>query len=293
MYKKKITNIVLLSIILLLSSCNMSEEEKRRLEEKNIKEFEQFYQEEQDPLFIKYKDSLEKYFSPLEIDLIKRYKNNHENLNSQEDFYYFYRNAFTLKKALSDKLKKHAQKIRALNGRLHPIDWFEELAEGMDIAIVHNNLTYEVFFDYQDFHDHADKTEGSADDDFIRLLEMSYLDHSFFPKWVKPISEYKGCSRLGSGLHYKVLELAQLCNEHNSLFKSQIQRVRKDVINDIFARRIFCSSIQKAVAEINKICNHLAISEVETKLLQKRSEQLLKNKNNMIKFGCVTEDCLN
>ena len=273
-----------------LSGCGMSKKEKRALEEKNISEFSEYHIEE-DSLFTIYKDSLKNYFSPLEIDLIRQYKINHENLRNEEDFYFFYRNARTLKKALSRKFHKNAIRIRKANAQLYSIDWFKELAQGMDIAITHKGLTYEVFFDYMDFRNHAEKTMGDSDDSFIKLLEMSYSDHSAFPKWKKSLSEYEGCSILGSGLHYKILKNAQSCQEKSDLFKIEIQKIKKDVISNILNEEHFCLSTKAVVREINRIVNELQMEEEENKLLRERTKEALENIHHSIQFDCASKNC--
>lgn len=282
-----------LTLIVLFTSCGMSEKERLELEKKQIAEFAKYHEEESDPVFAQYADSLDFYFTSLETDLIKQYKKNHETLQTEQDFYYFYRNASTLKGALSKRMKNHAREFRK-NGiqTLHTIEWFKTLAQGLDVAIVHNGLTYEVFFDYKDLHEHAFKTNGKADDEFVLLLEKCYVDHSYFPKWVMQMKGYKGCSKLGSGMHLEIFEQMDEALSHNDLFKTEIDRVKRDVMNDILYRHHYCYNQEKVSEEISTIISDvLIVSDHEKELLQKRLNGLKNGTAKDVQFGCLEGDC--
>ena len=221
----------------------------------------------EDEVFIQYKDSLKKYFGPLETALIKQYKKNHETIASEEDFYRFYRNAATLKLSLNKKFKKKAKIFIKENKPLPDLSWFAKVTAGMDISKIHNGTSYEVFFDYQDFHEHSHLSEGVADDDFVELLELCYSDHVVYPNWVSPTENYQVCTKVGSGKHIEILRTAYNGLKKSKLFKSEVTKIKRDIINDLLYRKKFCRSSKEVISEIKNITSSTFVTDREKELL--------------------------
>lgn len=246
---------------------------------------------ESDPMMIQYRDSLDKYFGLLEIDLIRQYKINHESLTDERDFYTFYRNANTLRKTLVKKLNKYAA-VKVQNQEpLLPFDWFEELAKGYQVCIVNKGRSYAIHFNYSDLEEHAQSTEGLNDDEFINLLELSYDAKTHINRWTAQTREDSYCSRLGDGKHYDVLMQANLILEQSRVFYKEIHKIQVEVINDILFSPNYCNSSKKATQEIQRIIDDVKFKGKEVELLNIRIEQLQKPKGFNINFNCTTGDC--
>jgi hypothetical protein len=246
---------------------------------------------ETDDMMALYKDSLKQYFSKIEIDLIRQYKINHENLKTTDDFYVFYRNANTLRKSLTKRLNKKNQ-TKDID-HLHPLPWFEKLAKGYEVLRTPDKKHFGVYFDYNDLLEHAEQTEGEGDDYFIRLLQTAYFDHSDNPQWLNIIDLQTGnfCSQLGSGTHFKILGMADRALAAASTFHKEIQKTKVQVLSDIVFNRRYCSSKKKVVTEIDEILSKVDLKEKEQAMLEKRKAQLIENASGEIQFGCSSGDC--
>lgn len=247
--------------------------------------------EEADPSMVLYKDSLNKYFGALEIDLIRQYKINHENLQNEMDFYTFYRNANTLRRTLVKTLNKHAATQVRNQASLLPFEWFEDLAKGYQIYIVNEGRSYAIHFDYLDLEEHAQLTEGLHDDEFINLLELSYDSLSHINKWSIQTRKDSYCSKLGAGKHYDILQQANVVLEHSKVFYKEIHKIQVEVINDILFATNYCGSPEAAMKEIEKIISDVEFTGKELELLNVRLEQLKNPEEFNIKFNCTKEEC--
>ncbi len=245
---------------------------------------------EEDSLIAVYRDSLLKYFSPLEMDLIRQYKYNHENLITEMDFYTFYRNANTLRKTLTKTLNKYAMKRRDANLPLASFDWFENLARGYRVFRFEEQGRYMIFFDYLDLEEHAMQTEGTHDDEFISLLEMSYDSVTHKNNWTAEVGGTY-CSQLGTGKHFEILQQANSVLESSRIFYKEIHKIQVALINDILFSQNYCNSMAEVRQEITKIIDEVEFTGKEIELLKIRLEQVSESEDFNLHFNCTTEDC--
>ena len=264
-----------ISILVLISSCK-----QKVKKETNILK---------DDLYI---DSLNKYFVPFERRLIQQYRINHENLKNDEDFYLFYRNASTLRKMISKTLKIHALEDRKKGVEILPsMKWFQEVAKGLEVSIVYHETTYEVFFDYIDFHEHAAQTIGNRDNDFVKLLEICYNAHSYFTKWEKPKTEFLGCNVVGNGLYTKIFNSMDSVLMESALFEKEIMDLQKHLIGDLYHKPYYCYSKGAVLKELSDIVRNN--TSLQGRIKAKLTDYIKKLKANQGKaqFNCNTKDC--
>lgn len=243
---------------------------------------------------VPYADSLSIYFSDFEQKLINQYTINHEKLVTDEDFYNFYRNAYTLIHSLTNTLKRYVLEERQAGKSepLKPMAWFQKVAKGLEVATVYQGAAYAVFFDYQDLHDHAQQTEGSRDDDFVTLLESCYNPHTYLTKWEKLKSDFLGCNVVGKGFYKDIFMAIDTVLEKDSLFHKQIANLHSHLIRDLAHKPYFCYSKTEVLQELNFVLK-------ESKFLSARNQaslaqivaQIKDNEIENLQFECETKDC--
>ncbi|MCS7005722.1 MAG: hypothetical protein NZM38_10420 [Cytophagales bacterium] len=246
-----------------------------------------------DPTYLKYEDSLQAYFGDLEIDLIIHYQQQQAQLKNSDDFAVFFRNTTTLKQSLVKRLRDYLveQRNKDKNFVIHPIPWFKEIAKGMEIVVMHDT-TYEIFLDYQVLESIAEKTEGNADDEFIKLMELCYKPHSYLPAWITPVSDFDGCSQLGSGKHLEALKQINLTLSHHHLFMREIAKIKNMLMSDLLFKKQYCESSKKVIEEIQKIIAEVELKESEIKMLKGRLQQFSDPKKYNIQFNCSKSNCI-
>ncbi len=273
--KLNVTVLVLLTLVLILG-CKKAETTENEQKNETV-----------------YGDSLDIYFQEFEQKLIEQYTVNHENLKTDNDFYIFYRNANTLKKTLSKTLKANAleQKEKGITN-IASLDWFKKVAKGLEVGTVYQGTTYEVFFDYQDFHDHAIQTTGQRDDKFIKLLELCYNSHSHFTKWEQPKTEFLGCNLLGNGMYKNIFTLIDETLNESNLFEKEIFDLQKHLLRDLYYKPYFCGSKESVIKEISDILNHTQhLSEDRKEILKDYVKKIKNNEIDIAQFDCQKIDC--
>lgn len=248
---------------------------------------------EEEKFYATYNDSLRKYFSPLEIDMIKQYRRNHNKLETEEDFRTFFRNATTLKTSLSKTIQKSIDYYYQQGGKTLPnLHWFDYISDGLNLAEVGmEKPSYDLFYDYGRLVEFANKTSGKADDEFMKLLRMCYEDSSYRQNWVKPANTKMLCSKLGGGTHYEILRQADLAEAQGDLFSKEIQMLRIQIMNDILHWNYYCHDKKEVVESINKILTDIKLSEQDKQYLKLRIQQFEEPEKNQVHLGCNKGTC--
>lgn len=253
-------------------------------------------QQAPDSVFSIYKDSMNKYFGPLEQDLVRKYKENHKGMETQEEFYSFYRNTHILKNNLKKTLQAHIKdmKKRGIMAEDMPdFSWFKVVAEGLDVADVQNHKNADVFYDYNMLLRYAQKTEGNADDEYAKLIRLSFEDNRYYPIWAKPLEQNEdlSCSLLGDGKHYKVFEQIIKARKAGDLFDREIAKLKSLLYRDIFFRKEYCLTAADAMNELELMIKKLDLKESDKKLFNARMTQFVTPGKYKIQFGCESGNC--
>ncbi|MDW7696011.1 hypothetical protein R9C00_26065 [Flammeovirgaceae bacterium SG7u.111] len=224
-----------------------------------------------DEIFLQHQDSLNAYFGNLEITLLQKHKENHDNIQTPEDFQQFFRNAITLRSSMHQKLQRRAEYFKVEKGvtELPDASWFNEVAVGMEVKLV-NKLNYRVIFDYNDFMEKARNTEGKADDEYMILMMDSFDPETNFPAWLKMTPDGKVCSVLGSGVHTELLLQMNKALAEGDIFYQEVNKVKKQIINDIVFSTAYYKDYKKALSEMERIKNEVELDENDTELILTR-----------------------
>ena len=250
-----------------------------------------------DSLFTLYADSLNKYFGPLEQDLIRKYKENHKNLQTEQDFYNFYRRTHTLKINLKKTLQAHIKELQqrgVMAEDMPNFAWFKELARGLEVADVHHHTTCDIFYDYNILLKYAQNTEGNADDEYTKLIRVCFDDDRYFPVWIQTFEDNDdlGCSLLGSGKHYIAIEQLIKAQEAGELFKRELAKIKSLVYKDIIFRKEYCLSAKEAISELKLIMKKLDIKDSDKVLFEARIKQFQEADKYKLQFNCSDGNCI-
>ncbi|MBX2841977.1 MAG: hypothetical protein KTR26_09395 [Flammeovirgaceae bacterium] len=226
--------------------------------------------EADDEIFTTYNDSLEVYFGPLEISLIKNYRKSYKKLKTDQDFQEFLRNANTLKSSIAGIFQKNATKLKEEQKSLYEVKWFNEITPGMEVKIVGDGDNYNLFFDYKTLNHKANKTMGNADDEYLKLLSICYDEKSYFPTWLRKINGKQFCSLLGTGKHYEILSQMDKALENGEVFNKEIHKVKSLVMSDILFARFYYKKIPSVIGELKDIQTKINLNDEEVKLLETR-----------------------
>jgi hypothetical protein len=254
---------------------------------------------EPDSLFGLYSDSLNKYFGALEQDLIRNYKKSREQLDTQEDFYAFYRNTHTLKVNLKRTLQSHLEEHRKTEGQadgyMPDFTWFSELAKGLEVAAVKDSVSCDIFYDYDILLEYAKGTQGNADDEYTKLIRICFEDNNYYPIWVMPYADDANpdhsCSRLGSGKHYVAMRQLLIAQNSGELFRRELARVKRLLYRDIFLRKEYCYSAALAVKELQNIVRKLDLKTDDQVLFEARIKHMQDPERYGLQFNCQSGEC--
>ncbi len=253
-----------------------------------VKEFD-ILPNETDSVFVTYLDSLKAYFSPLEIELLRQFKRNAEALETEKDFYEFYRKATTLRGTLSKHLNNYANKQRkAGKETFHEMPWISLLATGLDVRLIFDGMAYDVYIDYGALAKYAAKTEGSSDDAYISLMQAAYVPFAHQVAWENKAGK---CSRLGAGTHLEVIKTARECIDKDAFFTKDAARIRDAAMSDILNSKLFCLDQKKARAELKKIMALTLPDDAVTEKLAAKLELLSQPEPQGLSFGCESGGC--
>lgn len=250
-----------------------------------------------DSLFNLYEDSLKKYFGPLENDLIRKYKENHKNLQTEQDFYNFYRRTHTLKVNLKKTLQAHIRQLQergVMAEDMPDFSWFGKIAHGLEVAGVERHKTCDIFYDYNILLKYAQKTEGLQDDEYTKLIRVCFDDDNYYPVWIKTFEENEdlGCSTLGDGKHFIAMEQMFKAQASGDLFKRELAKIKSLIYKDIFFRKEYCMESTDAIGELELMLRKLDLKDSDKVLFEARIKQFREPERYKIQFNCEEGNCI-
>ena len=248
-------------------------------------------------IFDLYQDSLNKYFGPLEQDLLRKYKENHNKMDTQEDFYSFYRNTHILKSNLKKTLQSHITELKdqgVMDSDIPEFSWFKVVAEGLEVGDIQGHTQADIFYDYNILLKYAQKTEGTADDEYTKLIRVCFEDDKYYPVWVKSYKENEdsGCSLLGDGKHFIAMEQILKAQAAGDLFDREIAKVKSLIYKDIFFKKEYCLQPEEAIEELQLIKDKLDLKDSDKRLFEARIQQFKDAEKYKLQFNCQSGDCV-
>ncbi len=114
--------------------------------------------------------------------------------------------------------------------------WVKTLLPAFEPQLVAEGTAYYLFADYRQWLHKAGQTPEKEDDAFFQFCVQNFPEDSieyFYPAWFMQTWDYGGSSLLGRGIHLRLLETANRLCATNTPFRSEILRMKAEIINDM------------------------------------------------------------
>jgi hypothetical protein len=155
--------------------------------------------------------------------------------------------------------------------------WLNDILDNsLLIHWVEEHQRYYLWHDLRYWQQKSLMTAEDADDEFIRTQIMAYASDSiefWLPDWQIYLDK-EVCSMLGSGLHRRILDSAQLALSRDTLFQPQYFQTKDALIIDVINSRFFWLPAAAAQTEIDSILLNPLLSRADRIALQARRSQL-------------------
>ncbi|NUO00486.1 MAG: hypothetical protein HUU01_07720 [Saprospiraceae bacterium] len=145
------------------------------------------------------------------------------------------------------------------DGTVPPPDlfWIKPLLPAFEPQLVAEGTAYYLFVDFEKWLKKASRTPEREDDAFFQFCTQVFPEDSieyFYPAWFMQTWDYGGSSLLGRGIHLKLLAAANRLCTMNTPFRSEILRMKTEMINDITQEGVeYWEQPEKIIKELDSI----------------------------------------
>jgi hypothetical protein len=155
--------------------------------------------------------------------------------------------------------------------------WLNDVLDNsLLIHWVEDHQRYYLWRDLRYWQQKSLMTAEDADDEFVRTQIMGYAADSiefWLPDWQIYLDK-EVCSMLGSGLHRRILDSAQVALSRDTLFAPHYIQCKDELMIDIINSRFFWLPAAQAQAEIDSLLLNSLLSRADRISLQARRTQL-------------------
>jgi len=198
--------------------------------------------------------------------------------------------------SLRDSLVEIMHKKMAVEDydKLPDLSWLKQAMPGYDVLLVAEGTLFHLFTNYNEMAKKARKTKGKEDDEFIELGRATYpVDsiESFFPGWILQMTDYGGCSELGSGIHNRLLDKMNKTLANSDLFEPAIEKEKAALMKDMTNPTMpYVHSKEKILAELDVIlaADYGILTEEDKIALRTRRKMFEHPPANGIVVNCMT-----
>jgi len=169
--------------------------------------------------------------------------------------------------------------------------WLSNALPGFIYQQVAEGTQAWLFAHYRFWADAAKETTGQQDDLFFTACLTAFpIDsiESFFPNWKFQISSTEAASRLGDGVHWKMLLAIEQAWAAGPLFHPELAALKNQVLEDILGKNtVFWQPKEKIVRELGQIVERrfTSLSQQERAELQLRLRMFDDPKANGIRVN--------
>jgi len=135
--------------------------------------------------------------------------------------------------------------------------WIKPMLPSFEPQLVAEGTAYYLFSDYRVWLQKAAQTPEREDDAFFQFCAQLFPEDSieyFYPAWFMQTWDYGGSSLLGRGIHLRLLAAANRIYTINTPFRSEIQRIKAEMINDMTQEGVeYWEQQEKIIQELDAI----------------------------------------
>ena len=234
---------------------------------------------------------LESFFGKSLAGKIKVFNKTLTETKAESIFAVAYENCLFMQEEINKVL---ADKVEIEDPQKQPsMQWLEKAMHGFQNSLVAEGTKFYLFADYFKLFQLAQKTVGTADDEFMQL-QMSIhptdsIEH-FYPVWFLQTWDYGGHSLLGEGHHFKILKKVNELLEKTSPFKKSLEKIKKNILDDILDTKKYVTywyKKERILSEIDNIiqANFVSLSQQDVIALNTRRKMFEQNQANAIKIN--------
>mgnify|MGYP000075322918 CR=1 FL=1 len=182
----------------------------------------------------------------------QQWRQGFENIRSQQELADHYLKGKTLRDSLIGRLPES-------DGTAPPPDlfWIKPMLPAFEPQLVAEGTAYYLFTDYRAWLKKAGQTPEREDDAFFQFCTQVFPEDSieyFYPAWFMQTWDYGGSSLLGRGIHLRLLEAANRVCTTNTPFRSEILRLKAEMINDMTQEGVeYWEQPEKIIQELDSI----------------------------------------
>jgi uncharacterized protein Veg len=251
-------------------------------------------------------DSLKLYFSEEVVSSLIHYLNDYRSLESQKDFESNYRFAMNLfdemYRDLNNPATDYMLELSARTDYWNGIEILEELEifngrlGAIIISCAAECTELDFLFDLELLHEKAKTTTGEGDDQFTELLlstdgSYGYAGYPGFKEWFTPTWDLGGRINIGDDYLYTCIQAcADLEKNYPTLFKSEIELMRRDFLDALSYSYIYSYSQKDILTEYNKILNLNFFNAAETAQIREHFRRIELG-GNPFQFECEIKEC--
>ncbi len=223
---------------------------------------------------------------------VLEYRKRYETAHTSSEFAVAYQAGASLRDSLVEIMH---EKIAVEDyDKLPDLSWLEQTMPGYNALLIAEGTLFHLFANFNEMAEKVRKTKGKEDDEFVELGRAIYLADSienFFPGWIVQMTDYKGCSELGSGIHNRVLDQMNKTLANSDLFEIAIEKAKTALVKDIIDPAVtYLNSKEMILEELDAILSaDYGILTAEDKIaLRTRQKKFENPKENGITVNCMT-----
>ncbi|UZR95165.1 hypothetical protein [Chondrinema litorale] len=283
------TYIILVTLLLSYLEYGEFLDHQRELKHNAFLKLAEVHEKQSESEVYPYAEKLNTYFGSLNAKLIEKHYKDFYSINSDSSFYDFYKNSLTLKGALTSAVKKAMQNEEDSIQLSSDFTWFRYAAPSL--LVITTPESYRVDIDYKLLNNISEKTIGDKDNVFLNIFSKSYTPDTHFPIWLSKSPDKKIYSKLGSGIHLKLLNEIEAEIKQETCFEKEFLKIKKLLVTDLLFSKNFEMPKQNVITELGSISEHINFNEKEKELLAQKIEKL-KSQDDIFTFVSTINNSL-
>lgn len=195
-------------------------------------------------------------FTQAQLDSLAKYKKNFEQIRDQSQLIQAYRQALKLKQELAPNLDQYSESL--LQAGNYPdyteLESWQPLMPGLAPLLVAEGTMIVLEPDFVSYASAAKRTPQAEDNAFFALMQQAYGEvYTDYPLWFNQTWDYGGCTRLGQGIHRRILQAAQQQIFNKSPFKPELASLEAELWQDLLQSNNFCLPQTQVVYEFEQL----------------------------------------